>query len=103
MNTTTSPLACEISLYPLDADYVPVIKAFIDQLLQAPGIEVRVNAMATQVFGPYPAVQQAVMAAMAATHAAHPAAMFVSKWIALPLDPDYRYTPDQAAQAGANP
>jgi uncharacterized protein YqgV (UPF0045/DUF77 family) len=43
--------AVEISLYPLDADYIPPIKAFIDRLNTYPELSVTTNAMSTQVAG----------------------------------------------------
>lgn len=44
--------AIEISLYPLDADYLPSIKSFIERLHQYPELQVLTNAMSTQVAGP---------------------------------------------------
>lgn len=41
----------EISLYPLDANYIPPIKAFIDRLNTHPEIKVMTNAMSTQIAG----------------------------------------------------
>jgi uncharacterized protein YqgV (UPF0045/DUF77 family) len=43
--------AIEISLYPLDADYIPPIKAFIERLNTYSEIQVVTNAMSTQVSG----------------------------------------------------
>jgi uncharacterized protein YqgV (UPF0045/DUF77 family) len=43
--------AIEISLYPLDSDYIPPIKAFIDRLHAYPEINVITNSMSTQVSG----------------------------------------------------
>ena len=43
--------AIEISLYPLDSDYIPPIKAFIDRLNTYPEIRVTTNAMSTQIAG----------------------------------------------------
>jgi uncharacterized protein YqgV (UPF0045/DUF77 family) len=43
--------AIEISLYPLDADYIPPIKDFIDRLNTYPEIKVLTNAMSTQISG----------------------------------------------------
>ena len=43
--------AIEISLYPLDADYIPPIKAFIDRLNTYPELQVTTNAMSTQIAG----------------------------------------------------
>jgi uncharacterized protein YqgV (UPF0045/DUF77 family) len=44
-------ITIEISLYPLDADYIPPIKAFIDRLNAYPELKVTTNAMSTQVGG----------------------------------------------------
>lgn len=41
----------EISLYPLDADYIPPIKDFIERLNRYPELQVFTNAMSTQVAG----------------------------------------------------
>ncbi|HWK76019.1 MAG TPA: YkoF family thiamine/hydroxymethylpyrimidine-binding protein [Povalibacter sp.] len=43
--------AIEISLYPLDADFIPSIKGFIDRLNTYPELQVTTNAMSTQVAG----------------------------------------------------
>jgi uncharacterized protein YqgV (UPF0045/DUF77 family) len=43
--------AIEISLYPLDADYIPAIKAFIERLNTYPEMQVTTNAMSTQIAG----------------------------------------------------
>jgi uncharacterized protein YqgV (UPF0045/DUF77 family) len=43
--------AVEISMYPLTADYRPPIQAFIDRLNTHPGLVVRTNALATQIWG----------------------------------------------------
>jgi len=41
----------EISLYPLNSDYIPPIKDFIDRLNTYPELKVLTNAMSTQVAG----------------------------------------------------
>lgn len=43
--------AIEISLYPLDADFIPSIQGFIDRLNRHPEIHVTTNAMSTQIAG----------------------------------------------------
>src|SRR5690606_29559672 len=43
--------AIEISLYPLDADYIPPIKDFIERLNKYPELQVTTNAMSTQIAG----------------------------------------------------
>jgi hypothetical protein len=39
-------------MYPLTGDYRPPIQAFIDRLNTHPGLMVRTNALATQIWGP---------------------------------------------------
>lgn len=41
----------EISLYPLNEEYKPAIRAFIKRLDKHPDIDVFPNTMSTQVFG----------------------------------------------------
>jgi YKOF-related Family len=50
-------IGVEISLYPLNADYIPPIRNFIDRL-NAAGKTLRIvtNDMSTQVFGDYDVV-----------------------------------------------
>ena len=43
--------AVEISMYPLTQDFRPPIQAFIDRLNMHPGLQVRTNALATQIWG----------------------------------------------------
>ena len=61
--------AVEISLYPLDADYVPPIKDFIERLNRHAGLQVITNAMSTQVAGEHELVFAALMAETRATFA----------------------------------
>jgi len=44
--------AVEITMYPLTGDYRPPIQAFIDRLNTHPGLMVRTNTLATQIWGP---------------------------------------------------
>jgi uncharacterized protein YqgV (UPF0045/DUF77 family) len=44
-------IAVEMSLYPLNADYVPSIKDFIDRLNAHPELAVTTNPMSTQIAG----------------------------------------------------
>ena len=69
-------VAVDISLYPLDADYLPPIKDVIDRLNQHDGIEVWTNAMSTQLFGEFDAVMQALHEEIGTTFEAIPKAVF---------------------------
>jgi uncharacterized protein YqgV (UPF0045/DUF77 family) len=72
-------IAVDISLYPLDADYVPPIKEFIERLNRQPGLSVATNAMSTQVAGDHERVFAALEAETRATFATGGRAVFVLK------------------------
>ena len=51
-------IGVEISLYPLRADFVPVIHEFLERVNRAGQLRVVTNSMSTQIFGPFDAVMQ---------------------------------------------
>ena len=53
-------IGIEISLYPLQAEFVPVIHDFIGRLTAEGRFRVVSNSMSTQIFGPYDEVLDAV-------------------------------------------
>lgn len=71
--------AVEISLYPLDADYVPPIKDFIERLNAHAGLSVVTNAMSTQVAGEHDALFAALAQETRRTFAGDRRAVFVMK------------------------
>ena len=72
-------IAVDISLYPLDADYVPPIKDFIERLNRQPGLRVETNAMSTQVAGEHDWVFAALAEETKATFVGNARAVFVMK------------------------
>ena len=72
-------IAVDISLYPLDADYVPPIKDFIERLHRQPGLRVETNAMSTQVAGEHDRVFAALAEEAKTTFARSSRAVFVMK------------------------
>lgn len=72
-------IAVDISLYPLNADYVPPIKDFIERLNCHAGLDVATNAMSTQVAGEHAAVFAALAAETRTTFAGGDRAVFVLK------------------------
>jgi len=74
-----SRIAVDISLYPLDADYVPPIKDFIERLNRHEGLHVATNAMSTQVAGEHDRVFAALAAETKASFASGTRAVFVMK------------------------
>jgi uncharacterized protein YqgV (UPF0045/DUF77 family) len=82
--------AVEISLYPLDADYVPPIKDFIERLHRYAGLTVVTNAMSTQVSGEHDAVFAALAQETRTTFAGDRRAVFVMKVLGGGLPADER-------------
>ena len=79
-------LTAELSLYPLQEDYIPVIKGFIDRLNTETGLTVVTNAMSTQVNGDYDRVFDAVQRVLAQSVQACGKQVLVCKFIASDLD-----------------
>lgn len=71
--------AIEISLYPLDSDFIPPIKAFIDRLNTYPDLQVTTNAMSTQVAGEHQRVFEILAKETAITFAEAGRKVFVMK------------------------
>lgn len=72
-------VAVDISLYPLDADFIPPIKDVIDRLNAHDGLEVWTNAMSTQVVGDFDQVMDALKAEIGTTFDRIPKGVFVMK------------------------
>ncbi len=53
-------IGVEISLYPLQREFAPLIREFLARLNTDPGLRVVTNSMSTQVFGTYEAVMEAL-------------------------------------------
>ena len=74
-------VSVEVSMYPLNADYIPPIDGFIKALHTHSGIEVRTNTMSTQVFGEYDTVMSAHNTEMKRAHESDEKSIFVLKVI----------------------
>jgi uncharacterized protein YqgV (UPF0045/DUF77 family) len=71
--------AIEISLYPLDSNYIPPIKSFIDRLNTYPDIRVLTNAMSTQISGEHARLFEILAKETAMTFAERGRYVFVMK------------------------
>jgi uncharacterized protein YqgV (UPF0045/DUF77 family) len=71
--------AVEISMYPLTGEYRPPIQDFIDRLNTHPGLIVRTNALATQIWGPLERVMSILTGEMARAAEDAPQLVFVMK------------------------
>lgn len=74
-------IAVEISLYPLDADYIPPIQDFIDRLNLHKDLKVVTNHLSTQVFGAHERIFEVLRQEMGASFASGGKAIFVTKFI----------------------
>jgi len=72
-------IAVDISLYPLDAEFIPPIKDVIDRLKLHNDLEVWTNAMSTQVVGDFDTVMDALKKEIGVTFEQIPKGVFVIK------------------------
>ncbi len=54
----------EISLYPLNDDYINNVLEFIEALHQHEGLNIETNGMSTQIFGEYHTVMRVLQSEM---------------------------------------
>lgn len=78
-------VAVDISLYPLDQEFIPPIKDVIERLNGYDEIEVVTNPMATQLRGEYDAVMDALKAEIGTTFENLPKAVFAIKILNNPI------------------
>jgi hypothetical protein len=72
-------IGIEISLYPLNADFIPPIQDFIDRLNRDRRFKVLTNSMSTQIFGHYEELLDSVTREMRVTFETAGKAVFVMK------------------------
>lgn len=78
-------IAADISLYPLDADFIPPIKDVIARLNEHDGLEIWTNAMSTQVVGEFDDVMDALRQEVGVTFDQLPKAVFAIKILNNPV------------------
>ena len=74
-------ITVDISMYPLDADYIPPIKAFIRALRQFDALEIVTNQLSTQICGEFDAVTSALTAAMREGMEQNRKVVFVTRYL----------------------
>lgn len=80
-------LTAELSLYPLDENYIPVIQSLIDDIQEREDLIVVTNAMSTQIQGEHEAVMKAVSDTLLASAQRHGSRqVLVCKFIPMLLD-----------------
>lgn len=71
----------EISMYPLEREFKPDIKAFIERMKNHHDIICEVNGMSTQMFGDYREIMNALTEEIAYSFEKHGKSVFVLKII----------------------
>jgi uncharacterized protein YqgV (UPF0045/DUF77 family) len=74
-------IGVEISLYPLNAQFIPPIQDFIDRLNADGRFKVLTNSLSTQVFGRYEDIFEALARELRVTFENNDKAVFVMKVI----------------------
>lgn len=79
-------VAVDISLYPLDADFIPPVKDVIKRLNDHPGLSVVTNPMSTQLRGEYDDVMAALETEIRTSFEQLPKAVFAIRILNNPID-----------------
>ena len=79
-------ITVDISMYPLDADYKPAIKAFIRSLRACDGLTLVTNQMSTQINGEFDAVTTALNRCIHESMQAQSKVVFVTRYLSADLD-----------------
>lgn len=79
-------VAVDISLYPLDADFIPPIKNIIERLQAHTGIEIERNRMSTQIRGDFDVVMPLLNSEIKTTFETVPQAVFTIKILNNPVN-----------------
>lgn len=75
-------LSVEISMYPLQDDYKPKIKEFLNSInANAALVEIRTSNMSTRIFGEFDAVNVLLNASMKASMERYGKIVFVCKYL----------------------
>ena len=79
-------VAVDISLYPLNEDFIPPIKDVIERLSNHEGVAVEYNRMSTQLRGEFDVVMPALTAELRTTFENVPKAVFAIKILNNPVN-----------------
>jgi len=79
-------VAVDISLYPLDKNFIPPIQNVIERLNRYPALDVVTNPMSTQIRGEYDDVMRALDEEIRTTFERSPKAVFAIKILNNPIE-----------------
>jgi len=81
-------VTAELSLYPFNEDYIPIIKAFIQSVREHGDLEIETTATCTRISGDYDRVFALVRQELKASFRAHGKQVLVCKFIPAETDGD---------------
>ena len=79
-------LTAELSLYPLNQEYIPIIKEFIAAMHEHADLTIVTNAMSTQISGDYDRLFALLRQELKASYSRHGKQVLVCKFIPGELD-----------------
>ena len=74
-------ITADISMYPLDSNYIPSIKTFILRLRTFPGLEIVTNQLSTQLRGEFDQVTTALNTCMRERMTGEQKVVFVTRYL----------------------
>ena len=74
-------ITVDISMYPLDSDFVPTIKAFILRLRTFPGLEIVTNQLSTQLRGEFDQVTEAINTCIHQSMSGEQKVVFITRYL----------------------
>ncbi len=83
---TPMKITVDISMYPLDSDYVPTIKAFILRLRTFPGLEIVTNQLSTQLRSEFDQVTTAINTCIHESMSGDQKVVFVVRYLNIDLE-----------------
>lgn len=80
-------ISLEISLYPLDTDFLPIIQDIVQRLNSDDRIECLTNTMSTQIFGEYDSVMAVLNETVKHSFSSYGKQVFVAKFLNSDVSP----------------
>ena len=81
-------ISVEISLYPLDDEFLPIIQDIVERLMGDQRVEAIVNTMSTQIFGDFDSVMAVVNKTVEYSFKTYGKQVFVAKFLNSDVKPD---------------
>lgn len=81
-------ISVELSLYPLDDQFLPIIQDIVERLMGDQRVEAIVNTMSTQIFGDFESVMAVVNETVEYSFNTYGKQVFVAKFLNSDVKPD---------------